>query len=197
MVSPVWSNKAAIFFHKNWMKDCLLMLFAITLLLGWSTFCPQTILTLLTFFVIIVADLIFVIICRWSCGALSAHVSTHDVNLASAQLPQMFEAAFEHFELYHSPSSSSLPLIDVKISSLQLWKDVKFPITSFLSTIFPAHLVLLLVERWLLPGRRLPNHWRQVTAQRQGESTRWGGGRVTNVKNAEFATVAVCFESEK
>ena len=120
------------------MEDCLLILFAITLLLGWSTFCPQTILTLLTFFVIIVADLIFVIICRWSCGALSAHVSTHDVNLASAQLPQMFEAAFEHFELYHSPSSSSLPLIDVKISSLQLWKDVKFPITSFLSTIFPV-----------------------------------------------------------
>ena len=117
-----------------------------------------------------VANLIFVIICRWSCGALSAHVSTHDVNLASAQLPQMLEAAFEHFELYHSPSSSSLPLIDVKISSLQPWKDVKFPITSFLSTIFPVTWFCC----WLLPGRRLPNHWRQVTAQRQGESTRWG-----------------------
>ena len=97
------------------------MLFAITFLLGWSAFCTQTMLTLLTVFtfVVIVADLIFVIICRWRCGALSAHVSTHDVNLASAQLPQMLEAAFEHFELYHSPSSSSLPLIDVKISSLQ------------------------------------------------------------------------------
>ena len=138
-------------------------------------------------------NLIFVIICRWSCGALSAHVSTHDVNLASAQLPQMLEAAFEHFELYHSPSSSSLPLIDVKISSLQPWKDVKFPITSFLSTIFPVTWFCC----WLLPGRRLPNHWRQVTAQRQGESTRRGGGRVTNVKNAEFVTAAVCFESDK
>ena len=47
VVSPAWSYKAAILIPKNWMEDCLLILFAITLLLEWSTFCPQTMLTLL------------------------------------------------------------------------------------------------------------------------------------------------------
>ena len=81
------------------------MLFAITFLLGWSAFCPQTMLTLLTvfIFVVIVADLIFVIICRWSCGTLSAHVSTHDVNLASAQLPHCpAHAAAQELRRLHS-----------------------------------------------------------------------------------------------
>ena len=173
------------------------MLFAITFLLGWSTFCPQTMLTLLP----------VIISCYHRCwsntyllsfvgGAVGRCQRTYPHTTLTLLLLSCLRCSRPPLNtlnstIHHSPSS--LPLIDVKISSLQLWKDVKLPITSFLSTIFPVTWFCC----WLLPGRRLPNHWRQVTAQRQGESTRWGGGRVTNVKNAEFATAAVCFESDK